>query len=320
MRVLILSVGTRCQLVKFFMERKNGFDKIVTTDCSNYAPAIYLSDKNYIVPKMTKKEYLPTIKKICITEQIDVIIPLQENELEIISYNRKMFEKIGCLVPISDYEIISMCKDKYKLYQYLSDRKIPCVTTHVYEQDNVREKFPVIVKERYGAGSIGLLKVNSDALLKEYIHDSEKQLIIQPYIRGKEYGVDAYIDCVNGEVVSIFVKEKLRMRAGETEKSISVKNEMIFSLIKNLLQVIKFKGAIDIDVLEDEGNYYILEINPRFGGGYPHAYESGVNFVKYLSKNANKLSNIPEIQNYKEGTILLKYTEALLFNNEEDMF
>mgnify|MGYP002594735995 FL=1 len=95
MNILILSCGTRVKLVQYFLQRESGFEKVVVTDCSNYAPALYVADKYYIVPKMTEPDYLKSLLEICEKEQIKVVLPLQEDELLLIAKERKQFEDLG---------------------------------------------------------------------------------------------------------------------------------------------------------------------------------------------------------------------------------
>lgn len=322
MNILILSAGTRCQLVNYFCKKENGFNKVVSTDCSKYAPALYGADKHYIVPKMNEAAYLPTIKEICKTENINVLLPLQENELELIAEHRTEFENMGILVVISDIASVKMCRDKWLMYKHLTDKGIPCVNTYDYntESEKIKElTLPVMAKERNGFGSMGVLKINHWPLLKAYAQSTDENLIVQPFHDTMELGVDAYVDFVSGELVAVFAKEKLRMRAGETEKSKSVKDKKINELVKLVLREMNFKGPIDMDILLCDGEYRILEINPRFGGGYPHAYECGVNFTKFISTNARGKANVPVIGEYRENQILLKFTDAVL-KNKEDLF
>lgn len=322
MNILILAAGTRCQLVNYFKRKENGFHQVISTDCSKYAPALYKSDKHYIVPKMEETAYLPTIKDICKKENINVILPLQENELEFIAEHKTEFEDMGILVVISDTASVKMCRDKYLLYKHLTDKGIPCVDTYDYktELEKIKKlKFPVLAKERNGAGSVGALKINNLSMLTAYAENVDEELIVQPFYDTAEFGVDAYVDLVSGELVAVFAKEKLRMRAGETEKSKSVKDKKLFELVKSVVREINFKGPIDIDIFQYDGEYHILEINPRFGGGYPHAYECGVNFIKFISTNAKGKTNTPLIGEYKENQILLKYTDVML-KNDEDLF
>lgn len=320
MNILVLSAGTRCQLINYFKQSGNGFDKVIATDCSIYAPAIYMADRYHIVPRMKDVDYLPRLFDICKKESINVVLPLQEEELELIAENKKEFEQLGILVAVSSLNTVKLCRDKYLLYRKLKHLGINCVDTYDYESEKelIKEHFfPIMVKERKGCGSVGNFVIKKSSLLQHYAENTEEKLIVQPYMDAQEFGVDVYVDFFSGEIISIFAKEKLRMRAGETEKSKSVKDDKLYDLIKNVVNKMDFLGPIDIDVFKYKGEYYILEINPRFGGGYPHAYECGVNFIKYIASNANGQRLVPDIGNYKENEILLKYTQVMLKSKGE---
>ena len=119
MNILILSCGTRVKLVQYFLQRENGFEKVVVTDCSNYAPALYVADKYYIVPKMTEPDYLKSLLEICEKEQIKVVLPLQEDELLLIAKERKQFEDLGILVAVSEYQMYYYVKINMKCIKFL---------------------------------------------------------------------------------------------------------------------------------------------------------------------------------------------------------
>ena len=312
MNILILSVGTRCKLVHYFKNNTSGFDNVIATDCSQYAPAIYMADKYYIVPKMKEPNYFDSIMDICIKEKIDVVLPLQEDELLLMSKNIYKFKQKGIILVVSDYETICLCRDKYEMYNFLKEKGIPTVETVLAENARVIMHFgkEVIIKPRKGAGSVGYMRTHSLELISALVKENCDDLIVQPYMNGREYGVDVYIDIISGDIISIFCKEKIRMRAGETEKSVSVINDRIESIVEKIVSVVKFRGPIDIDIIEYEGRFYVLEINPRFGGGYPHAYECGIDFMKMISTNTKgKINNI-EKSGYKEGVLALKYSEV----------
>lgn len=317
MNILILSAGSRCQLMKYFQQDKNGFDKVVSTDCSRYAPALYLSDKYYLTPKIHEPNYLQALQDICVQEDIHVILPLNENDLQIMAENRGLFEERGILVAVSGPEAVALCRDKYALFQKLNRLGIPCIQCYEGTEESLAEfgetlESPVFVKPRYGAGSIGNMKVSKLSLLRELIKCREDELILQPYVDAVEYGVDTYIDFESREVIAIFAKEKIRMRAGETEKSRTVIDKDIFRLVQHTVEKLELMGPVDMDIYYYKGEYHILEINPRFGGGYPHAYECGVNFPFFLRQNAAGICNNPQIGRYSDGEVMLKYTDAMM--------
>ena len=102
------------------------------------------------------------------------------------------------------------------------------------------------------------------------------------------------------------------MRAGETDKSVSYKNEKLFHEIERFAKEFGLKGVNDIDVFEKDGDFYISEVNPRFGGGYPHAYECGVNMPRSLINNLKGHTNPVTIGEYEEGIVMMKYNEVMI--------
>ena len=101
------------------------------------------------------------------------------------------------------------------------------------------------------------------------------------------------------------------MRAGETEKSVSVKDDALFALIEKTTESLSLAGPIDMDIFQIDGHYYISEINPRFGGGYPHAYACGINFPKLIAANAAGMENADTIGDYEEGICMLKFSDLI---------
>ena len=134
--------------------------------------------------------------------------------------------------------------------------------------------------------------------------------MIQEFLDGQEIGADVYIDMVSHEVVSIFTKKKLKMRAGETDKAVSFQDEKLFALIEQFVKNAGYNGQIDIDIFDVNGEYYISEVNPRFGGGYPHAFESGADHMKLIVNNLEGNANACVIGQYENGTYMMKYNEV----------
>ena len=313
MNVLILSCGTRCKLVSYF-KSESGWERVVCTDCSEEAPALYFADAWYLVPRFRENGYWDAIWDICEKEQIDLVVPLQEEELLLVSKNKAEFEKRGIFVAVSDYEKVSLCKDKYAVNNWLIQNDVPAIPTFLATEfvKTFDGKEPVFVKPRYGAGSVDSICVRSKSFLEALLNEWEEEMVVQPLVIGSEYGVDVYVDAISGKVVSCFCKKKLRMRAGETEKSISVHNQDLESLIIKTVISLGLIGPVDVDAFEWNGKFYVLEVNPRFGGGYPHAWNCGVSFPKYLLENArgNSANDCPA--DYAEGIMALKYSEVFV--------
>lgn len=314
MNILILSAGTRNKIVQYFRKELEGKGRVIATDCSKIAPAIYEADNYYIVSRIDEPGYIDEILEICKKENIDTLVSLIDPELSLISENIDKFKNIGVEPVISDYQKVEMCFDKYDMYKFLTKNGFNTAKTYIDKEMFYKDleankiNFPVFVKPARGSASLNINKVNNKEEL-EMVWKQADNLIIQEFMDGQEYGADCYIDMISKEPVAVFVKKKIKMRAGETDKSVSVKDEKLFGLIKNFVRKVGFKGIIDIDIFEINGEYYISEVNPRFGGGYPHAYECGVNIPKMIINNIEGNENKNEIGQYKENMYMMKYNE-----------
>lgn len=320
MNILICSAGRRVKLIKYFKAELSKIGgKIVAIDCDAAAPALYYADHWELVPRINHPEYIQIIRDLCKKYQINAIISLIDPELGILARHKAEFAKENIKMIVSDKEVVDVCFDKYLTYKILQKQKVPVVPTYesmdevVNALETNRLSFPLIVKPRTGSASIRISKVTSINEL-ENLWSLSDDLIIQPFNEGDEYGIDCFVDLLTHETVHIFGKRKMKMRAGETDKSEAVKDPILFALIEDLLNAIPLVGPIDIDCFKTESGYVISEINPRFGGGYLHAYEAGQNFIKCLINNLQGDTNIPQIGNYQDGTIMIKYDDVMMIN------
>ena len=317
MNILILSAGTRNKIVQYFVKTLNGTGKVIATDMSNLAPAIYEADKYYIVPKMTAPEYLDVVLDICKKEEITGVLSLIDPELSLLAENREKFEAIGTTVIGSSYTLCEMSLDKFQMYYWLETHGYRCAKSYMDKEaffadvDAGLITYPVFVKPARGSASISISKVY-DRETVELLFAHEDGLMIQEFLDGQEIGADVYIDMVSHEVVSIFTKKKLKMRAGETDKAVSFKDEKLFALIERFVKEAGYNGQIDIDIFDVNGEYYISEVNPRFGGGYPHAFESGADHMKLIVNNLEGNTNECVIGQYENGTYMMKYNEVMM--------
>ena len=314
--ILLLSVGTRNKIVQYFKTvfNKEG-SKVFAADLSELAPAIYDADDYFLDKRMNEVGYLEQILDFCKNNNVKGILSLIDPELSVLANNKEKFEEIGVTVIGSSYSLCEMSLDKMQMYEWLKLHEYNCAKSwkdkeqffKTIEAEEVQ--YPVFVKPYRGSASISISKVyDNETINLLFSHDND--LMIQEYLDGQEIGADVFIDMISGEGISIFTKKKLKMRAGETDKAVSFKDQKLFNLIEKFVLEAGFKGQIDIDIFDIDGQYYISEVNPRFGGGYPHAYECGCNHMKYILNNLKGIPNKKEIGLYKEGIYMLKYNEV----------
>lgn len=317
MNILILSSGTRNKIIQYFKKAIGNDGLVIATDCSNIAPSVYEADKFYQVPRMTEDGYIDVILDICKKEKINAVLTLIDPELSLLAANKEKFEEIGTTVIGSSYELCERTLNKQEMYIWLKEHGYNCAKSYIDKEEFFKDveeckaKYPVFVKPVCGSASISISKVY-DKETVELLFAHSDNLMIQEFLDGQEIGADCYIDMISGKVVSIFTKKKIVMRAGETDKAVSFKDEKLFDLIEKFINESGFCGQIDIDIFDIDGEYYISEVNPRFGGGYPHAYECGCDHMQLIKNNLNGLENPSQIGNYEEGLYMMKYNEIMV--------
>lgn len=313
MNILILSVGTRDKIVQYFKKALNGKGNIIATDMSNIAPAVYEADKFYQVPCITDEGYMDVVLEICKNESIDAVLSLIDPELSLLAANKERFKSLGVTVIGSSYELCEKSLDKYEMYKWLVEHGYKCARSFMnfdeFEASSV--SYPVFVKPAKGSASISIAKAYDEKTVKFLIAQRDG-MMIQEYLKGQEIGADVYIDMISGEVVSIFTKKKIVMRAGETDKAVSFKDGKLFAFIEKFVKEAGYRGQIDIDIFDVDGEYYISEVNPRFGGGYPHAYECGCDHMKLIMTNLEERINKKNIGAYAEEIYMMKYNEVMI--------
>lgn len=317
MNILILSAGTRNKIVQYFKKALGDTGNVIATDMSELAPAVYEADKFYKVPRMTDDGYIDVIFDICKREQINGVLTLIDPELSLLAKHKEAFAALGVVVIGSSYELCERALDKMQMYRWLTQHGYACAKSYVDKErfyadvDAGRITYPVFVKPVCGSASIAISKAYDKETI-ELLFSRNGNLMIQEFLDGQEIGADVYIDMMSGEVVSIFTKKKIVMRAGETDKAVSFKDEKLFALIERFCKESGWIGQIDIDIFDINGAYYISEVNPRFGGGYPHAYECGCDHIKMILNNLKKKNNPKWIGDYDENVYMMKYNEVAI--------
>ena len=317
MNILILAAGTRNKVVQYFRRALAGIGRVIATDTSELAPAIYEADKYYIVPRISAPDYLPIILDICRKEEITGVLSLIDPELSLLAEHEEAFREAGVTVIGSPRAQCDLAMNKMAMFRWLTEHGYRCARSWLSLDSFAaalaagEAAFPVFVKPVEGSASISISKVyDMDTLSVLFVH--QDGLMVQENMTGQEIGADVYIDMVSDEVVSIFTKKKLKMRAGETDKAVSFKDPALFALIERFAKEAGFRGQIDIDIFDNDGEYYISEVNPRFGGGYPHAYEAGCDHIQLILNNLRGIANEKEVGCYDEGIVMMKYNEVMM--------
>lgn len=303
MNILFTCAGRRTYLLKYFKENMGEGDKIVATDMQLSAPALQVADIKLQVPAVYNTKYVDIILNICKEQKIDALFSLNDLELPLLAKNKFRFEVLGVKVIVSDLSVIDISFDKYKTTLWVESLGLKAPKTYIH-LDKCKTalatgevSFPLFMKPRWGSGSIGLesiadmeeLDIYYNLLMKKIKKTilatasvGKEYIIIQEKLTGKEYGLDIIND-LNGNNIAVSVKQKITMRSGETDKALTVDIPEVREIGKKIGENLKHIGNLDADIMQrTNGDYCILELNPRFGGGFPFSYAAGVNLPKAI--------------------------------------
>lgn len=316
--ILFCSVGRRATLLKDFRLSMKGNGEIIATDLSPVAPALFFADKTYLVPRITDPCYFDKIKDICKSNEINAITTLIDPEIEILAAHREELVSMGVLPLCPAAWTAKLCFDKYEMFKYLQSKGIRTILTYNNLEDFRQglEKgeisFPVFMKPISGSGSVGIGKVCNWEEAEAKFNDGKFTYIIQELMTGGDCDADVYVDCISHKPVAAFSKKKIESRIGGASKTISFKDQKLFDFIEDVCSVLELNGPCDMDFFIKDGEYYLSEINPRFGGAYLHAYGAGVDFVKLILQNIEGKENISEMGNYEEDILMMMYDEVVI--------
>ena len=327
MNILFTCAGRRTYLLKYFKENLLEGDKIVATDMQLSAPALQVADVKIQVPAVYDPEYVNITLRICEEQKIDALFSLNDLELPILAENKARFEDIGVKVVVSDPKVIDIAFDKYMTAQWVESLGLTAPKTYVRLEDCKKAlaageiDFPLFMKPRWGSGSIGLesiadmeeLDIYYGLLMKKIKKTilatasvGDEYIMIQEKLTGSEFGLDIMND-LDGKNIGVSVKQKLAMRAGETDKAVTVDLPEVREMGRRIGEALGHIGNLDVDIMQRaDGAYCVLELNPRFGGGFPFSYEAGVNFPKALIQMIKGESVDPQLLEPDYGRMFSK--------------
>ena len=321
MRVLLSSVGRRGYLVKYFKQAVGDAGEVWGADSSSYAPAFRYCDHVALLPRVGEAGYADKLLALCRKNKIDMVVPLIDPELEILAAEYNKFCDNGVMAVVSPARTIDIAFDKYQTWLHARQAGIDVPETVTTMEEALKLiadgklSWPVMVKPRKGSASMFTNCCHNESELKLAFQNCPRP-VIQEFASGEEYGYDIFCDG-DFKPVSVFCKRKIAMRAGETDKAVSVNDKKFMDLGVKIAQAFPVFGPADADVKIGKNGPMLLEVNPRFGGGYPCSHLCGADFPAKLIAicKGQKLSS--NIGGYPAGVYMFKQDEIISPTAEE---
>lgn len=340
MNVLLTCAGRRNYLVEYFRTALQGQGRVYAADASADAPALQVADRAFIVPPINHTHYFDRVFELCKQHQVRLLISLNDLELMPLARQRDRFLKIGTTPVISAPDVINTCFDKWATLEFLKRSNLAFPKTYLTLAETRKAlsqgeiDFPLVVKPRWGTASIGIefpeddeeldlayrlvkKKLKRTILADASATDEERSVLIQEKLSGQEYGLDIIND-LKGRYVTTFVKRKISMRAGETNQAVTVENDRLQKLGEMMGRKLSHVGNLDCDAFLTPEECYVLEMNPRFGGGYPFSHIAGANLPAMLLAWANGNHPVACWHKVKTNIKAAKYDQLLILKEDSD--
>lgn len=306
--VLITAASRRVSLIRNFrVVQKEMGGKVISVDYNTQSPALYFSNGYYTVPLVRDPAYVQEIEEICRHEDIQLIIPTIDDELQLWAEHKEAFREKGIWVSISPKETVDICNDKWDTFRFFKGNGLPFPETYFPKMLTYDMEFPLFVKPRIGRGSVNTFLVKNKKHLDFFI-DYVPNPIVQDYLVGKEFTVDCFFSN-EGELISYIPRYRLVIRAGVSDRGQTFSNDDLFNYIQKIGRLLKFEGAINIQGKISKGEIKFFEINPRFSGGIQLSTAAGPNFAELLMR---------EIQGEQLQPLLHQYHNRLTMTSFED--
>lgn len=334
MNVLLTSVGRRAYMVKYFKDALGSDGQVHVCNSDDLTVAFHYADKSVVSPLIYDEQYIPFLLNYCKENEIDLLLSLFDIDLPVLAKHREDFARVGTRIIVSDAKLVEICNDKWKTYLFLKENGFRVPRTYLsLEQvllalDRGELQYPVIVKPRFGCGSIAMSVAEDEMALLYYFRRNtrtisrsylqyesaavKEKIIYQECLRGQEYGADIIND-LEGNYRAAIVKKKIAMRSGETDIARLVDEPVIREEMERLGKLTGHMANMDCDVFLVDGQPYVLEMNARFGGGYPFSHMGGCDLPRAIVEWANGKSvddKLFEVRTGITGYKELSITEA----------
>ncbi len=316
MNILITSAGRRVSLVRAFQKELKQLvpeGKVFAADANPIlASACHIADGSFEVPFLNEKRYMEELIKKCRVHQIGLIIPAIDTELQLLAENRELLQQSGIQAVVASLEFIGKCRDKRVIHDFFKSRGIAVAR----EYDKSDFPIPLFIKPYDGSRSVDAYVITKKEQLREH-HFSNEKLMFLEYLDHKEYdeytcdlyyGRDNLLKCA-------VPRKRLAVRDGEVNKGLTVRNEIVPYLSEKLSFIDGAVGCLTTQFFKHktEDKIYGIEINPRFGGGFPLTYLSGANYPKWIIEEFFFGKTIPEqFDCWEENLLMLRYDDEIL--------
>ncbi len=317
--VLFSSAGRRVALMDAFQRAIEGLGlrpRLLAVDMTPLSAAFQRADAAFRVPRCTDAAFVPRVLELCERERVDLLVPTIDPELPLYAAHRARFAEVGTTVAVSAPRVVAIGGDKHRTHQWLTEAGLPTVRQGTVEealQEPERWPLPLFAKPSAGSASIGAQVVRDRETLRR-LQREEEDYVVQSLARGIEHTVDLYCDR-GGRLRCAVPRRRLQVRAGEVSKGVTFRHPALTALAERVVASFPEPafGALNVQVFFEEASEeaWIIELNPRFGGGFPLSHRAGADFPRWLVQEVRQGNCEANDDTWRHGLVMLRYDAAV---------
>lgn len=315
--VLVLSAGRRVSLVKAFQKAISDLQvegDVFGADMNpQMSAACNVLNKSFVLPHVLEDEYISELKALCLEKSIKLVVPTIDTELLKLAEYKQEFKTLGITLVVSDSELVVPCRDK-RLTHILFD-KIGFPVPITYELDDI--VFPCFSKPISGSLSQNIRVLKSQDELDSWdVPKSEMMYMeIVSHKEFDEYTVDVYYN-QSSELICMVPRQRVEVRGGEISKGRT--NKSLVALLTGPMSKLKSAfGCLTLQVFKSKSSdqIYGIEINPRFGGGFPLSNAAGAKYPEFLLREVFLNEKLYYSEDWEDKLVMLRYDAEVLVSN-----
>ncbi len=316
MNVLITSAGRRVSLVRAFMAELNKLDFRARVFAADMNPvessACHAAAAFFKVPRLSQPDYFDQLERICLDNDIKLVVPTIDTELLTMAQQKERFREKGIQLLVADESFVLKCRDKRRIHEFFEEKGVQ--VAREYAKDNYR--LPLFIKPLDGSRSVDTYIIREESELTDYHFQNEKLMFLEylDHSAFEEFTCDMYYDRFN-RLKCIVPRKRIFVRDGEVNKGLTVRNQIIPYLQERMSTVQGAVGCLTAQFFmhKENGSIYGIEINPRFGGGFPLSYLAGANFPKWLMEEYFLGRTIEDqFDCWESDLLMLRYDHEIL--------
>ena len=311
MNLLLSCIGKRGYIADYFRPHLATRAQIIGTSNTPWTPGFAQCDHGLVMPPIASDEYVPAVLEACRRWQVGGLLSFYDPDVVALSGQREALAAIGVKTVLPSQAAARTALDKWLMFLGLRAAGLPVPETVISMEDaharlaDGRFQFPLVVKPRRGFGGANVFVVR-DVRQMEALFGYAPDMLAQSFVEGEEFNIDALAD-LDGRVVNLVAWRKFLSRRGETEHAVTVDDAPLIELGLRLARTMGCIGPMDVDFVRGPGGEAtILDVNLRFGGGYPVSHLAGADFPAAIMRMLRGSPVEPRIGSYVRGVSLLK--------------